>query len=110
MLRASQNAAMASSFLACLSRNAPLAMGSTPEALAMAATVSTSLPCRPGAWMTRFIAGSRGELLEDVPDGGGALLPGGKLGVDAQLLRAGEPGVAAVLADELDHLGGIERR
>src|SRR5580765_9057212 len=53
---------------------------------------------------------SHGELLQDVLHRGGALLPGGELGVDAQLLGAGEAGMATLLADEVDRLGAVERR
>src|SRR2546423_12213237 len=109
MLRASQKAAMASLFSAPRRRNAVVLICSSREAFAMEAIASASFRATTGPWMTRFI-GSRGELLEDVLDGGGALLPGGKLGIDAQLFGAGEPRVAALLADELDHLGGVERR
>src|SRR3954453_18190522 len=53
---------------------------------------------------------SGGKLPEDVLHRGGALLPGGQLGVDAKLLGTGEAGMAALLADEIDHLGAVERR
>src|ERR1043166_1650917 len=73
-----------------------------------------STRCRPGADGIRrrpeksTISG--GELLQDVLHRRGALLPGRQLGLDAQLLGAGEAGVAAFLADEVDHLGAVERR
>src|SRR3977135_4427606 len=54
--------------------------------------------------------GSGGELLEDVAHRLGALLPGGKLGVDAQAVGAGEARAAAFAPDEIDHLGAVERR
>src|SRR3954447_25360598 len=53
---------------------------------------------------------SGGKLPEDVLHRGGALLPGGQLGVDAQLLWTGEAGMATLLADELDDLRAVERR
>src|SRR4051812_50030993 len=53
---------------------------------------------------------SGGKLPEDVLHRGGALLPGGQLGVDAKFLRTGKAGMAALLADELDDLRAVERR
>src|SRR5688572_26581227 len=53
---------------------------------------------------------SGGELLQDVARGGRALLPGRELGLDAQLLRAGEACVATLFADEVDDLPAVERR
>src|SRR3954470_11094135 len=67
---------------------------------------------RPAKGRIRDMASSlsRGELPEDVLHRGGALLPGRQLGIDAQLLGTGEAGMAALLADELDDLGAVERR
>src|SRR5918992_4981554 len=118
---------MASSFVAAINRNAVAPIGSIRDAPAMLATASTSLRSKAGACRTRFINRknrdrpgsvpllglgpvSRGELLEDVLHRRGALLPGGELGVDPQLLGAGEPRVAALLADEVDDLAAIKRR
>src|SRR5688572_11996540 len=110
MRRAAHKAAIPSFFIASTRRKACGARLRTARGFARSESASRSPGASPGPCTTRFTPPSRSELLQDVRHRLDALLPGGELGLDAQLLRPGEAGLAALAADVVDHLGGVERR